>query len=783
MRTAPALVVVSLVVFSSAWAEGTAPAPASGAKSAAAATQELDAAEKALEAAVKKIEPDPPSNADLDAAHNAVEALKKAIDDGAAFDEQDLDYAKAALNARKILRTQREYVDDRRAKVKIFDERRKIDADLAALNAAAAKTEPKTAAPKDFDDAHAAAAALESELKAGQEFAKQDDKYAAYLKETEATLNKQQKVVDDRYAAIELDKHKVKVQQARDALSTSVAPLGKGGTDAQFDAAQRASADLAKLLDEGKPFESRDHAYKNDAEHGRNEIAAAKKKMDDYVASVGLAKLKADIEPARLELVDAQKALHAKNPGPEVLAQAKTAAFVVSKLVEKSASKAEASPAFAQYLEDTRKTLTDVEVQLQLRSLDAAKKDLTASMKNLEKRTASDDNFQEAKLAMTVLEKTLDTVHAKEAALQGPVADARALLKDAKAKLELRRYQVDLTRAHDKLADALKTAEAACKRIWEAKVDEGILQDAEKSVKALEPILTENKPFIHKDADYRDYDKKVTDRSKELSDRIASRRVQLAAGAGRNQLSDLVDKAKGAIDTAQKPDATDAEVDAAQKSVDAIQPALDANAKLEKQDKGYAEKAERAREQQMKLMETLAFAKDAHALRKALADALASGNAAVDAGQKAKDPNAQKSQYESAMKLFKSCADDGASMVSEKPPLAKVVVLVNGSPNMPKEVMALCTQRGEATQPLLDQSTAVAYFHNGPQKDYETAKAAQNKGDKAVASAQFGECIADGRIFAQRYPKMKDDKFDVAGTGYTVNQLVDECVKQKAAVK
>ncbi|MBS2032678.1 MAG: hypothetical protein JST54_32690 [Deltaproteobacteria bacterium] len=783
MRTAPALVVVSLVVvFSSAWAEGTAPATG-GAKSAAAAAQALESAQKALDAAVKKIEPDPPSNADLDAAHAAVEVLKKAIDDGAAFEEQDLEYAKAALAARKELRTQREYVDDRRAKVKIFDERRKIDAALAALNAAAAKTEPKTAGPKDFEDAHTAMAALGNELKAGQEFAKQDAKYAAYLNETEATLTKQQKAVDDRFAAIELDKHKVKVQAARDALNAAVAPLGKGGTDAQFDAALHASSDLTKLLDEGKPFESRDHAYKSDAEHGRNEIAAAKKKMDDYVASVGLAKLKADIEPARLQLVEAQKALHAKNPAPEALAEAKTAAFVVGKLVEKSQSKADASPAFAQYLEDTKKTLTDVEVQLQLRSLDSAKKDLNASMKNLDKRNATDDNFQEAKLAMTVLEKTLETVHAKEPALQGPVADARATLKDAKAKMELRRYQVDLTRAHDKLADALKTAEAACKKIWEAKVDETILGDAEKSVKALEPILAENKPFVKKDADYRDFDKKVTDRAKELTDRIAGRRVQLAAGAGRNQLSDLVDKAKAALDVAQKPEATDAEVDAAQKAFDAIQPALDANAKLEKQDKGYAEKAERAREQQMRIMDGLGFAKDAHALRKALADALAAGNTAVDAGSKSKDPNTQKSQYESAIKLFKSCAEDGASMVAQKPPLAKVVVLVNGSPNMPKEVMALCTQRSEATQPLLDQSTALAYFHNGPQKDYETAKAAQGKGDKTAAASQYGECIADGRIFAQRYPKLKDDKFEVAGASFTVGQLVDECVKQKAALK
>ena len=30
---------------------------------------------------------------------------------------------------------------------------------------------------------------------------------------------------------------------------------------------------------------------------------------------------------------------------------------------------------------------------------------------------------------------------------------------------------------------------------------------------------------------------------------------------------------------------------------------------------------------------------------------------------------------------------------------------------------------------------------------------------------------------------MSDDKFDVAGGNFTVGQLVDECVKQKAALK
>lgn len=780
MRIAPALVVSSLLVFNNAMAAGASPEAAN--KNVASALQALEAAQKNLADAVHRIEKDPPSNADLDSAKVAVEALKSAIDAGASLEEQDLDYAKAALSARKELRTQREYVDDRRAKVKIFDERRKIDAAVAALDAAAKKTEPKTAGPKDFEEAHAAAAALAQELKAGQEFAKQDAKYAAYLNETESNLNRTQKAVDDRWAAIELDKHKVKVQQARDALASAVTPLAKGGTDAQFDAAGKASAELAKLLDEGKPFESRDKAYRGDADHGRAEIAQAKKTMDAYVASVGLAKLKADIEPARQSLVEAAKALHGKSPTPEQLAEAKTAAFVVRKQIEKSQAKADASPAFAQYLEDTKKTLVEVEVQLQLRALESARKDVVAALHGLERRNATDDNFQETNTALTILEKTLETVHTRDPALQKPVSDARKLITDAKGTVALRRYQVDLQRQHDKLHDAMQAAENEVKKIWDAKANEETLKQAEAALKAVDPVLEQGKPFTHKDADYHEYDKKVRERAKDLGERIASRRIQLAAAGGRNKLGELINSAKGALDIAQKPESTDAEVDAAAKSVDAIPAAIEANAKLEKQDKGYAAQAERAREQLMRLTETLALARDARALRKQLAEALASGNAAVDAGQKSKDPNAQKAQYESALRQFQSCANDGANMVKEKPALAKVVVLVDGSPNMPKEVMALCSKRAEATQPMLDQVTAVAYFHNGPKRDFETAKAKQGQGDKSGAISQYGECIADGRIFAQRYPKLKDEKFEVAGANLTVTELVAECAKAQKAL-
>src|SRR4051794_35139075 len=100
---------------------------------AASAKKTLDTARSNLGQAVERIKVDPPSNADLEAAAAAVEELKAAIDKGAEFEASDLDYAKDSLTGRKELREKRDYVDQRRAMVKIFDARRAIDAAVKTL--------------------------------------------------------------------------------------------------------------------------------------------------------------------------------------------------------------------------------------------------------------------------------------------------------------------------------------------------------------------------------------------------------------------------------------------------------------------------------------------------------------------------------------------------------------------------------------------------------------------------------------------------------------------------
>ena len=227
---------------------------------------------------------------------------------------------------------------------------------------------------------------------------------------------------------------------------------------------------------------------------------------------------------------------------------------------------------------------------------------------------------------------------------------------------------------------------------------------------------------------------------------------------------------------------TDPEVEAGAKAVEALTASLEAGAKLEKQDGSYASQADRARDQLSRLRETLQLARDARGFRKLLTGSLARGNAAFELGGKAKDPNDRKDQYEKALKQFQSCTSDGASAIAEKPNLGKILVFVDGNPSSPKEIMAVCTTRGEAVQPLLDQAGVLAYFHNGPKRDFEAARTKLAAGDKPGALALFNDCVADGRIFAQRYPKMKDETFEVMKQNMTPGQLIDQCIKERTAL-
>jgi hypothetical protein len=772
------LVLIGFFIFASADASAASP-DAGTARSVEEASKRVERARAALVTAVQRIEKEPPSNADLDAAHAAVEALKDALNAGASFETADLDYARTVLAARKELRTHRQYVDERRAKVHIHEFRRRIDGALAPLNERVAKLAERDPGPKAMDDARAAVEALRKLTEEGRPLTNQDPKFAAYLTEVDATIARHQKTIDERWLQVSAQKQRGLLDDSRKALSTALAELGKAWSDEKFAAADKAAAALQKQLEEGKPLEERDRAYRAEAEKARAEVTQAKRRMDESVVQAGVSRVKTEMEPAHEELVAAAKALRARKPTSEQLAEAKTAAFVVRKLVEKYEPQAARSQAIGQYLAEVKNTLVEVEVALQVRSLDVARAEVLQALRNIEKRAATAEQFEEAKTALVVLEKTLETVHAKNPAISGAAAEARQLLKDGRATMERRRYEVDLQQQRVKVDEARKNAAVLVTQVQKEPPSQTQLQEAENAIKQIGVVLEAGAHFVKKDRDYALYAKETKERMAELSERLTRRKIVLAAAEARAQLAERLATTKEKLEAAKRVSSTDSDVETASKSVDEVMQLFEARAELERQDAGYAAYAERARPEWLKLVEALEFARQARALRRMTGEALAAASTSSEAAASSADLRKRKELYASAMEKLKACQDDGAKMVKENASLATVDVLVGGVSTRPQEVMAQCAQKAAALQEPQKRADVQLRFQEGPRKAYDSAKSLLSKGRKNEALAQLNDCIAEGRILENRYPDFKEQKFDIGGTSISVLEQIQVCVKER----
>jgi hypothetical protein len=305
------------------------------------------------------------------------------------------------------------------------------------------------------------------------------------------------------------------------------------------------------------------------------------------------------------------------------------------------------------------------------------------------------------------------------------------------------------------------------------------LAEAEKAVKQVNVVLEEGVAFVKMDHDYQVFANDTKGRVADLTERIAKRKIALAAAEARAALQELLNTAKAKIDASKKSSSTDADITAAQKAVDDIPKALEAKADLEKKDGGYAGFAERGRNEVIRLIEALEISKQARELRRMTGDALTAANTAVTTANGATDQKKKKELYEQALAKLKACQEDGGRAVRDNPSLARVEVLLDEQPSNAKAVMAACAEKSAGLQEPLKQTVAQIRFEDGPKKAYEAARYLLQQGRKPEALAQYNECVATGRIAENRHPEYKDKKRDVAGQSLTVLELVDLCDKER----
>ena len=486
------------------------------------------------------------------------------------------------------------------------------------------------------------------------------------------------------------------------------------------------------------------------------------------------------LQSAAKSVTVALRFVEGKAPSEDHFAEANTALTVLEKTIEAVKTK-DAAVALAdakQLLRDAKASVGKRRVEV---NLDAPRLATTKSLAKLDGRAPTDKDFEDANGALTSLEKALEAVGKPAPSVAVLVSDSKVLAKTGRAKVAKRRLELDVEGQKAKVEEARKAAAPLIAAL--PKENKEQVQQTEDAAKKIVEALDAGAALTKQDRVYAVYDNEVRKRLGEIGEQIARRRTAIAAADGAVLLKELIAAEKAKLQASRGPTAGDAELEAAGKGLEALKQALEERAPLQYEDRAYSTAAEKARDELGPLKKELELATRGRELRKKTVEALEAGAKAFDAGAAAKDLRGQKAQYDKALALFGTCEKVGASMVEENKVLADVAVLVEGKQGTPKDAIALCAQRGKATEQALKGVDGIIGFEDGPKKAFEAGKGLLDQGKKPEALAQFRECISSAYIVQRWHPELKDRKFEVAGGSVTLAELLVQCTSQRDALQ
>ncbi len=453
----------------------------------------LAAADAQLDAAISKAKEKAPTEEALNKAQAAVDALRATLKLGARFEPKDLEYARAALAARKRLRLEGALIETRR-KQAIFEFRQKaIDAQLSALEQSIEQISATSAKP-DFDRAEQLALEVQTALKKAQPLAKEHAALRAYLKKTTAELQSQRQAIHLKRVAQTASQKRTEVEGAQKRFLDSAEALwGKAAeaiTDAQFTQASAAGEHLAQLLKNARPLEVQNRDYGAFAAGVRKALVEKQSAIKKLWSTVALARLQAQLEPANRDLSAALSQLQKTPNSASLLAEARTATIVVDKLLEQYGPLAN-TPQLSRYIAQVRQTLVQSQVFLQKRKVDLQLAALNRS--TLDQRDGALD-------ALRDLLDQAKPLELQDRAYRSYANQQRQKLKRSRAQLAERRKS-DAVRAQRKqLQQAQRALAKALNKLRRRNPKAADFQAAEDAREALRITLEGARPLARKDA-------------------------------------------------------------------------------------------------------------------------------------------------------------------------------------------------------------------------------------------------------------------------------------------
>ncbi|MBK8010397.1 MAG: hypothetical protein IPK13_03555 [Deltaproteobacteria bacterium] len=462
---------------------------------ASAAALRLEQAMDAVREAIATLEQDAPGSEAFDRADAAIAELSTRTEAGVDLEPKDLDYAKTALRARRMLREKRAYIDQKRAKTEIFAVWRELKQELTDLESTverATRSVDRAAgaeATEATEDARASEAHArlekikarlsESKVRRGGEA---DEAFGTFLRQAGAAVDELIRKLAQHRTALEIQRARAKIDAQMTKLHEVVRAMHEAKpTDETFGRADAALRDVEATIKDAGALAAKDAGFARDVAATRQEVERIQKEVSATFSAAGLARLKEELEPAHRALKQIATGFSGKSSGPkgaanepvpnqqenerenEELAEARTAAIVVRKQLERFQGLIARSDAVKKYAHDVRETLIEVETRLQARALVPIEEAMDRAMSALSARSPTEE----------------------------AVAEAEGLIDSLRPVLSLGETLERESRAYAQRAQqARKKAEAITKKISSARMASLVATQAKALDKARRDLLT-----------------------------------------------------------------------------------------------------------------------------------------------------------------------------------------------------------------------------------------------------------------------------------------------------
>lgn len=682
----------------------------------------------------------------------------------------------------------REEVRKRELAAAVAAARQKIDAAKGALKESLAEIKKREPSEDELKKAVDAVEALRSALDEASDLESKDTDYAKYSLASRKDAADKKKIVEQRRLDVAVEQGREEIAHALGELVASMKHIqNRDVVDNDFAAARSSADAVQKAIGAREPLGGRDAKFGKFIADSKTKLDAQKTAIDKREHDVTVTRQKKKVEEGRKALADALQRINRKDVVDGDLAEAATATKTVSLALKEGAELASKDKDYSNYAAEVQKRLDEATAKIAARKLSVlvdrkkmeignARATLADAMKTVSAKAPVEGDFEAAKNAVTLVEKSLDSAEAlsaKDRELAKWVLEQRRALQNSRVAIDKRKLDVEIAAHRAVVAGALASMKSSVGKMNTAEdvsASEGLVTELEKALDA-------GDKYGAKDSGYSKFAIEARKAAVDAHKKIREKSDLIAMDQQKAKVDHEIEGVKGAVAALEGFSVTAEQFKAADDAIAGTKKAFDEGVELEKKLAHYNGWAVAKRKWLESAEDKVGKRKTAIALREHRLLIEQAFEAAKLSGEAAKGAEATGLMVSDALAAVKSAKDE----------LDKAAELEKSDKAF-ASFTAATKKNLDKIQDALDSLKTTVAFRDGPlsalHEGLKLVGGAEaqppEEQSKAYSAAleQFQNCKKDGAAIIADHPKIATATFVVAKKKQKASAVLVMCGEQ-----